>query len=293
MRMKVPVADAFLQKTATWVIRSATNAMLEYACEEDPWNLYIWVRKMADQIRPIDSIYVCRYYKDRETLAFVFESEKRERMWERGVTKPGDEQPLGTGPTSRVIRTGRRELVPPPADRNMDDTSETFCSDQRSESGIHIPIVASNGEVTGVLGCFSFTRDAFDPFFICVYELLAGWLAVCFDDDLRSSTMVDISILQPPPSPISGAKLTRQEMLILVGRAAGFGATALEKKLGYRKNVYYPSQNSAFNKIGLPTRCPPHYIRERLKELSLPLSAAEVALHFDEFIIEVPDRGHP
>lgn len=270
-----------MQVGATNLIGRATNVMLQHAREEDRWNLYLCVRRMADQIRPIDDIYICLYHQDRDLMSFVFLSAKRLNAWD-GETRHGREQKIGDGPTSIVIRTGKIFEVGPPEERPPDLVTETFCSSKQSQSGLHIPILSGQGDLIGVLGLFSDTKNAFDPFFICVYQMLAGWLGICLDDEGGTAQVVNTDEIEPMQSPISVLGLSRDELIVLVRRCSGFTTTGLLLELPWNRTKYFKVHKSAFKKVNLPTSTPPEFIRKKLEALALPLSEDEIDLHFDQ-----------
>src|SRR5262245_38780276 len=137
MRMRLPkVGDV----TAHMLIERARSALLNNAEQDDLWSFYHVVRRMADQIYPIDAISICRYFDDRRLLSYVFLAEKGPgHSWETGRIMQGSEWPLGDGPTSQVIRT-RQSYAEGPDDERK---GVTFGAGVRCKAALHLPVFSA------------------------------------------------------------------------------------------------------------------------------------------------------
>jgi len=265
------------------LIERARSAMMQHVEQDDLWSFYLLVRRMAHQIYPIDAISISVHLPEASSYADVFLSEKGPfRTWETGQTLQGLQHDLSDDPISSVIRARSAVVDVPVAER----TSRTFCFDKRCTATLYVPSCSPiSGEVLAVIGLFSDSQDEFDCFWVALYEMLASWVGICLSHRVAKNIAIAVeSPVLPSPTDVSSITtlgLSKLEMEILVWRGNGATQELLMKQMGLYKKKFYGFHASAFQKIGLTTRTPDVFVRNRLVELNLPCTIEEVRMHFE------------
>jgi DNA-binding NarL/FixJ family response regulator len=135
---------------------------------EDAYGLYEQAHRavadLADASAPVDAFYVCLFRPDPTTsergfLHFVYNFD--DGRYDEPVTLP-----LGTGPTSQVVRTGQPYILA--EDRSLQDSGINFGKMERvSQSAVHLPLTGGTPRrLLGVVSAQSYSPDAFDDVFV-------------------------------------------------------------------------------------------------------------------------------
>lgn len=129
---------------------------------------------LSDASAPVDAFYICLFRpdpitSDRGFLHFVYNFD--DGRYDEPVTLP-----LGTGPTSQVVRTGQPYILA--EDRSLQDSGINFGKIERvSQSAIHLPLTGGTPRrLLGVVSAQSYSPNAFDPVFVAAFSFLAGRL---------------------------------------------------------------------------------------------------------------------
>ncbi len=138
----------------------------------DPAALAEEVLAQAARLVEVDAFYLALYEPGREELHFVIQHD-------RGRNVAGVVRPLGRGPTSWVVRHRRAYLVLDQADP-IQTSGETFGSDERCASALHIPLLLGD-RLLGVFSVQSYRSGAYPPAAVDAVKALATHVAIALE----------------------------------------------------------------------------------------------------------------
>ena len=133
------------------------------------------LHQSALKIAFVDSCYVCRYSADKQTLQFVYNTD--DTVYDDPVVMP-----LGNGPTSQVIRTGKPFVLSPENDATHQAGVNFGDMTRISRSAIHVPLYAGGSHPPLLLGVFSiqsYTEGRYDACTVRMVEILADAAGRC------------------------------------------------------------------------------------------------------------------
>jgi len=134
---------------------------------ENPYRLYEFLHATAGRIAPVDAFYVCLYSQADQALFFAYNVDGE--VYDVPVTLP-----LGDGPTSRVVRSGRPLVLNGLAEAETAGGVMFGQMERLSHAALHVPIRAQDGKT--VLGVFS--AHTYRPHFYGAEAVAAiQWLA--------------------------------------------------------------------------------------------------------------------
>lgn len=134
---------------------------------ENPYRLYEFLHATACRFAPVDSFYVCLYSEAHQALFFAYNVD--DNVYDVPATLP-----LGDGPTSRVIRSGR------PVVWNTVEEARTAAGvmfgqmERFSHAAMHVPIRAQDGKtVLGVLSAHTYEPCPYSAEAVAALQWLA------------------------------------------------------------------------------------------------------------------------
>ena len=159
------------ESAASWLewLREAESA-LDALASDDDYGLYQWLHYRANCLAPVDACYVCLYRADDDALFFSYNFDAG--LYDEPLTVP-----LGTGPTSWVVRNGA-SFVLDESTWDVHNGNVNFGDgDNISRSALHLPLrlQGQNGEGDELLGVFSiqsYQSDAYTPTLLSALQLL-------------------------------------------------------------------------------------------------------------------------
>jgi DNA-binding CsgD family transcriptional regulator len=143
----------------------------------DSYALYALLHRVSGRIAPTDAFYVCLYSETDQALFFPFNYDGQ--VYDEPVTLP-----LGSGPTSWVVRHGEPLLLSEeslPIQRGGIPFGDMA---RRSRSAVHLPMRAADrsgaARLLGVMSSQSYREGAYSPEVVRALQWLAdrGALAV-------------------------------------------------------------------------------------------------------------------
>ena len=152
---------------ATVALLEAADRDLRRLEPENPYRLYEFLHATARRLAPVDAFYVCLYSEAHQALFFAYNVDGD--VYDVPVTLP-----LGDGPTSRVIRSGR-----PIVWNNPDESARVggimFGQMERpSLAALHVPIRAQDGKtVLGVLSAHTYAPQPYSAEAVGALQWLA------------------------------------------------------------------------------------------------------------------------
>ena len=138
-----------------------------------PEALYRVIREQTERIVDADSFYLALWDEDRQFIHFVAHHDL-------GQLDPAMDRPLGHGPTSWVIQNRRTLRFDNEAERAAVAPGDTFGSERRSASGVHVPLFFGE-RVVGVLSAQSYRPGHFGDAVVHTLEALAAHAAVALE----------------------------------------------------------------------------------------------------------------
>lgn len=135
----------------------------------DPFDLYQNIIEAARRLEPFDSFYLCRIDPSTGMLRFVYTGDG-------DLYGPGNEVPLGSGPTSQAALTGLPVVLNDPSARTGYQFNPFGHEETRSGSSVHWPLwidVSSEAPPDGVISLQSYAAGAFDGENLAAIEWLA------------------------------------------------------------------------------------------------------------------------
>ena len=134
---------------------------------ENPYRLYEFLHATAARLAPVDAFYVCLYSEADQALFFAYNVDGD--IYEVPVTLP-----LGNGPTSQVVRSGR-----PVVWNSIEEAGAVagvmFGQMERlSRAALHVPLRAQDGKtVLGVLSAHTYEPHFYGPETVAALQWLA------------------------------------------------------------------------------------------------------------------------
>lgn len=175
MRPGAPTGNASATRESLVSIVLETEGRLREMTTEDPYPVYRLAYDTLRRLMPVDSFYICLYSEEHRMLFFPYNAEDV-------VYDSPDTHPLGNGPTSWVVRTGR-PFVLTPENESIQRSGRVFgVRGLRSASALHVPMRAAlpgePGRLVGVMSAQSFTPDAYDTASLELLQLVADRFAL-------------------------------------------------------------------------------------------------------------------
>lgn len=134
---------------------------------ENPYRLYEFLHTTAGRIAPVDAFYVCLYSQADQALFFAYNVDGD--VYDVPVTLP-----LGDGPTSRVVRSGRPLVLNGLAEAVTGGGIMFGQMERFSHAAVHVPIRAEDGRtVLGVLSAHTYGPHPYGPEAVTALQWLA------------------------------------------------------------------------------------------------------------------------
>ena len=157
-------------------LRALNELGAEFALLSEPSAIVWRAWEAAATLVTRDAFYVCRYHGATQRLTFLFRADEGGPPDLEPLTVP-----LGAGPSSEAIRTGRPYLARDPEDA-VQHGGERFGDEaRRCASAVHVPLRV-RGEVVGVLSAQSYARGAYDAEDVAALSSLANFVGTAFDN---------------------------------------------------------------------------------------------------------------
>ncbi len=147
-------------------IARATASLVE------PAELFQVLRTQTERLIETDAFYLALYDAPRQRLRFVMHSDLGELL-------PAEDRPLGTGPTSWVVRHRRTFVSSGPGDP-VQAAANTFGSGGRSGSAIHAPMLLGD-RLVGVLSAQAYRPGAYNADSVRMLEAVAAHAAIAIE----------------------------------------------------------------------------------------------------------------
>ena len=148
------------------ILEEADRA-LRHLEPENPYRLYEFLHITTRRIAPLDNFYVCLYSEADKALFFAYNVNGD--TYDVPITLP-----LGTGPTSQVIRQ-RRAIVWNGEDEARQAGGIMFDqTDRLSHAAMQVPIRAQDGKtILGVLSAHTYEAHFYGPETVAAFQWLA------------------------------------------------------------------------------------------------------------------------
>lgn len=171
----------------------------------DSYAFYALLHRTAASLMPVDAFYGCLYFPSDDTLFFPYNMDDGE--YDEPVTMP-----LGNGPTSQVVRTGK-PFVLKPQNRAIQNGNIDFGQIGRlSASALHVPMrdidASGQEQIIGVLSAQSYTPRAYNATDVTTLQWLADRAAAKVQRDRQVAH-------HPSPHAATHAAERRQHAILL------------------------------------------------------------------------------
>ncbi|MBM3129745.1 MAG: sensor domain-containing diguanylate cyclase [Chloroflexi bacterium] len=150
--------------------------------------LYRLIYQQARRVLTADCFYIAIYDEHHNTIHFPF-------MYDDGVELPNQVQPLGDGPSSRVIRTRASHLANRSSDPIFQGGAHFGTLSKVAASAIFVPMMLGP-RVLGVISAQSYREGSYQPEDVQVLETIAAQAAIALEnarlyDEVRQLAVTD------------------------------------------------------------------------------------------------------